>query len=339
MRPALDRDRSKHPAAAGLRSKEVAMRKGIGGWTCCLSGLALAALAGSVAAQAPAAREKPAAIVNGEVIPGAELRKLLDKGPPSVNMLTETQKKEMEQMARDMLIDDVLMRQFLRKSGIAVSPAEVAREMEDLHQALAKQKKSFKEFLAETGQTEEQLRADVVARLQWRAYVTAKVPDAVLRVYYEQNKVFFDKVFVRASHILLRVPAKATPAEKEAIRARLAALRVEILAGKIAFAQAAKTYSDCPSKVNGGDIGNFPFKFAVQEPFARAAFALPKGALSDIVQTDFGYHLILVTDRTKGEPSTFESAKDWVREVYAQEHELYRQVISDQRRTAQIVVP
>jgi len=315
------------------------MRKEIHILTVCLGGLALATLVGRLGAQSPPAPSKPAAIVNGEAIPMADLAKLLDKGTPSPHPLTTGQKDEMRKMALDMLIDDLLMRQFLKKTGIQVSPAEVTKELDDLNQGLAKQKKTFQEFLKDTDQTPEQLRADIVARLQWRGYMMAKVPDPVLKAYYDQNKVFFDKVFVRASHILMRVPAKASDAEKAAVRAKLIALRQDILAGKIDFAQAAKTYSDCPSKTNGGDIGHFPYKFAVQDVFARTAFAMKVGEVSDLVETDFGYHIIRVTDRTKGEISNFETMKDWVRDVYAQEHELYQQIIGEQRRMARIETP
>jgi parvulin-like peptidyl-prolyl isomerase len=315
------------------------MTKGTGAFAAAWAGLILAALAGPLCAQAPAARQGPAAVVNGEAIPMAELKKLLDKAPPSPNPLTQEQKQTMEKMARDMLIDDALMRQFLKASGIAVSPAAVAKEFDDLRQALAKNKSTLEAFLKDTGQTEGQLRADVIARLQWRSYVIARVPEQELRRYYDVNKVFFDKVYVRCSHILLRVQPKATDAEKAAVRARLVALRQDILAGKVDFAQAAKTYSDCPSKVNGGDIGNVPYKFMVHEAVSKAAFALNKGDVSDIIETDFGFHILKVTDRTAGEPSNYEAIKDWVRDVYVQEHEMFQQIIRDQRSKARIEIP
>lgn len=307
-----------------------------GSWR--LVGVLIAAgMAGRLCAQSPLG--KPAAVVNGEVIPAAELAKLLEKETPSPHPLAASQKEEMRKMALDMLIDDALMRQYLARAHLPVNPADIAKEMQDLQQALSKQNKSFKDFLAETGQTEAQLRADIVARLQWKAYVLAQVPDQALRSYYDQNKLFFDKIFVRASHILLRVPAKASEGEKAAVRAKLAGLRKEIVEGKVDFAQAARLWSDCPSKVNGGDIGHFPYKFAVQEPFARAAFALGVGDISDVVETELGYDLIKVTERTRGEPSNFETMKDWVRDVYAQEHELYQRIITEQRKTARIEVP
>jgi parvulin-like peptidyl-prolyl isomerase len=305
--------------------------------TICLSGL-LTLLAGPLHAQTPVAKDKPAAIVNGEVIPLSELQQVLDRLPRSPNPLTAEQKRDMRKMALDMLIDDTLLRQFLKRSGIAVNPADVNKEIEDLRQGLAKNKSSLEQFLKDNGQTMDQLRADLTARLQWKTYLITQVPDSVLKSYYDQNKVFFDKVMVQASHILLRVPGKASASEKAAIRAKLAALRQDILAGKIDFAQAAKTYSDCPSKVNGGDIGHFPYKFAVQESIARAAFTLNKGDISDILETDFGYHILKVTDRTAGEPSDFQKIKDWVRDVYAQDTQLYHRVLERERSSVRIQV-
>ncbi|MBR2525557.1 peptidyl-prolyl cis-trans isomerase [bacterium] len=87
---------------------------------------------------------------------------------------------------------------------------------------------------------------------------------------------------VKASHILVKT-------EEEAKQ-----LYEEIKGGKD-FAQAAMEYSLCPSGHNGGDLGFFP-KGAMVKPFEDAAFSLPVGELSQPVQTQFGWHLILVTD-------------------------------------------
>jgi peptidyl-prolyl cis-trans isomerase C len=73
--------------------------------------------------------------------------------------------------------------------------------------------------------------------------------------------------------------------------------KVRIKALDNAFVAAAKKYSTCPSKMSGGDIGFFPRKDVVVEPFARAAFALEPFQISEPVKTEFGYHLILVTER------------------------------------------
>jgi peptidyl-prolyl cis-trans isomerase C len=242
----------------------------------------------------------------------------------------------LQQSALEMLIDDLLMKQFLRKNGPKVAATEINKELADLEESLKKKKVTMQDFLKETAQTDAQLRTEIVARLQWAGYAKEKVSDATVKNYYQDNKLFFDKVLVRASHILVKIAPTATPADKEAAKGKLMALRQEILAGKIDFAEAAKKNSDCPSKKDGGDIGFFPYKFVVLEPFAKASFALKVGEVSDLVQTDYGLHIIKVTDRKNGEPSNFDKIKNDVREVC--EKELWDSILTQVRRAADIKV-
>lgn len=88
---------------------------------------------------------------------------------------------------------------------------------------------------------------------------------------------------VKASHILVSTEEEA----KE--------LRKEILAGK-PFAEVAKEKSSCPSGRNGGDLGYFGKGQMVKE-FEDSAFSLPVGEVSEPIKTQFGYHLIQVTDQ------------------------------------------
>lgn len=90
-------------------------------------------------------------------------------------------------------------------------------------------------------------------------------------------------LYVKASHILVKT-------EDEAIK-----LREEIVAGKD-FADAAAAVSLCPSGSNGGDLGYFSKGQMVKE-FEDAAFAMEIGEISQPVKTDFGYHLLYLTDR------------------------------------------
>jgi parvulin-like peptidyl-prolyl isomerase len=78
----------------------------------------------------------------------------------------------------------------------------------------------------------------------------------------------------------------------------------------------------------------FPYKFAVLEPFAKAAFSMKVGDVSEVVATDFGYHIIKVTDRTQGQASNFEAIKNEVKEIFGQE--MYQMIINQQRRDAKI---
>jgi parvulin-like peptidyl-prolyl isomerase len=286
-------------------------------------------LAGSLSAQT--AQVKPAATVNGETITTADIKKVLDQRP-TAQPLTVSQQRELERTVLNMLIEDLLMKQFLRKNAPPANPAQVNKEIEELKQHLAKDKKDLASFLKESHQTEAELRADLASRNQWMAYAKARISDAEIQHYYTENKTFFDKIIVRASHILLRV----TPETKAATLAKLIALRADIVAGKVDFAAAAKQYSDCPSKSQGGDVGFFPCKFVMAEPFAKAAFALKVGEVSGVVETEHGLHLIKVVDRNQGQPSTFVGVRDDVREICAQD--LMARVLADERRTAKIQI-
>jgi len=309
----------------------------IRGWQGLASMVVVALLAGHVPAQVPGSQAKPAAVVNGEPISFADVKAILDTMPPPVVPATADQKREMQQNVVDMLVDDLVMRQFLRKNTSPPPGADIDKEIAELKVALAKKKSTLDDFLKESNQNEAQLRLDVAARLQWKAYLASRVSEDTLKTYYENNKFFFDKVTVRASHILLKVGPSAPEAEKQAARNKLQAIRQEIAAGKLDFAEAAKRYSDCPSKQDGGDLGSpFRYKFDVLEPFARAAFNMKVGDISDVVQTDNGMHLIKLIERSPGEPSTFAAIKDQVREVYGME--LYQQLASDQRKAAQVQV-
>jgi parvulin-like peptidyl-prolyl isomerase len=295
----------------------------------------------AVSANIPPAADKPAALVNGEMISMLEVKTLLESRPYPNTMKPE-EAKACRQLAVDMLVMDVLMRQFLTKYAPSVTPADVAKEVQTLQDYLKKENKTLADLLKESGQTMEQLQKEVRARLQWNGYLQSRLKDDDARKYYEANRPFFDKVLVRASHVLVKVPPKATEPEKQALLNRAEAIRQAIVGGKMTFEAAVKQYSECPSKDKKdapGDLGPFPYRFVVVEPFAKAAFAMKIGEVSGIVRTEFGYHIIKVTDRTQPkEASTYESLREAVREVWAKDVELDRQIIEHQKKNSKIEV-
>jgi parvulin-like peptidyl-prolyl isomerase len=281
--------------------------------------------------------DQVAATVDGEKILIGDVRKILDERPYPVT-LSEEQKKELRQEALKALIDDALMRHYLAKHAAPVSQADFTKEYNDLVASLQKQKKTIAEFHKESGQTEEELRRDIIALLQWRNVLQRFFPEEKTKAYYEANKVFFDKVLVKASHILIKLPANATKEQRDQATQQMLVWRQEILAGKIKFEDVARQHSACPSKDKGGDVGQFRWKFDVVPEFSRVAYSMKPGEISGIVNTSFGVHLILVTERTPGEPSNFAAIKDSVREIMAKEDDLAPRILADQRKTSEIKV-
>lgn len=260
-----------------------------------------------------------AAIVNGEKIPLSEVDAVIAERPRGLAPLTPGQLRQFRMEILAGLIDTRLLGQFLDKHGPAVDPAEVDQQIAALAEAQKANGLSFEDYLKETGQTEAQIRAGMLNMLRFAAYVEKNAPDEQLRKYYEANKPFFDKITVRASHIVIRTSAEEPISERQEARKQLMAFRQQIRDEKLSFEDAAKQYSHCPTGPKGGDVGYFTRKWMTDEAFAATAFGMQVGEMSDVVETEFGFHLIKVTDRTKGEPSTFDTSKTEVRDAYGEE--------------------
>lgn len=127
-----------------------------------------------------------------------------------------------------------------------------------------------------------------------------QVTDEEVKEFYEEHKEqFVSPESVRAQHILVKEEDKA----KEIL--------AEIKEG-LSFEEAAKKYSECPSKAQGGDLGEFTKGKMVPE-FEAAAFELAVGELSDLVKTQFGYHIIKVTDKKEKGTKNFEEVKSQIK--------------------------
>jgi peptidyl-prolyl cis-trans isomerase C len=291
---------------------------------------------GVVPAAATATDVKPVAVVNGEAIPMSELEAVLKQAGPSPVSVPEEQRKAARRQALAILIDDALMHQFLGQHTQKVGPEEVDKKLGELDAGLKKENRSLAEFCSDKGLSEAQIRTNIGYTLRWHAYAREHVTDAMVEKYYNDFKDFFDGVTVKASHIVLRVPPAAPAADLQSARDKLTDLRTQIAGGKLDFAEAAKKNSQCPSAPGGGDIGYFPRKWVVDEAFAKAAFALKVGDVSDIVQSEYGLHLIKVTDRKAGQPSDFAKIKEDVREFCTED--VRQSLLAQMRKDAKIEV-
>ncbi len=136
------------------------------------------------------------------------------------------------------------------------------------------------------------------------------VPEADLKTYYEQNAARLSgQEERRASHILINAPASASAAERQKAKARAEELLAQVKKSPESFADVAKKNSqDSGSAVNGGDLDFFA-RGAMVKPFEAAAFAMQKGDISAVVETEFGYHIIRLTDIKLAKQRSFEEMK------------------------------
>jgi peptidyl-prolyl cis-trans isomerase D len=136
------------------------------------------------------------------------------------------------------------------------------------------------------------------------------VPEAELKTYFEQNSARLAGLEERrASHILINADKGASAAERDAARAKAQALLVEVQKSPAQFAELARKNSqDTGSAAKGGDLDFFG-RGAMVKPFEEAAFALKKGETSGLVETEFGFHIIRLTDIKQPEQKSFESQR------------------------------
>jgi peptidyl-prolyl cis-trans isomerase D len=215
--------------------------------------------------------------------------------------------------------DDMLVQQMqaLIADGVSVSDQEVR---DDIVGQEERTKVAFVKFKAsdETAKVElteadakayydantaryaepERIRIEYVAYPPDRFQEGLTIDDAAITEYYEANKEksFTQPYEVRARHILRRVDEKADDATRQAARDLLEGLRKRIVDEGADFAKLAEEHSeDTGSKQSGGDLGFFA-KGRMVEPFEKAALALQPGETSQVVETQFGFHLIQVQE-------------------------------------------
>jgi peptidyl-prolyl cis-trans isomerase D len=123
------------------------------------------------------------------------------------------------------------------------------------------------------------------------------INDADLQTYYKENSARFGtKEERRASHILITAPASMPAADREKAKAKAEGLLAEVKKSPASFADVARKNSQDPgSAEKGGDL-DFVTRGAMVKPFEDAMFSLQKGEISGIVETEFGYHIIHLTD-------------------------------------------
>lgn len=132
-----------------------------------------------------------------------------------------------------------------------------------------------------------------------KALADVTVTDEDAKKYYDENKDAFSvPPTVSARHILVKTEEEANKVKEE-------------INGGLSFADAAMKYSSCPSKEQGGNLGEFSKGMMVPE-FEKASFEAEIGVLTEPVKTQFGYHLIIVDSKNEGAVKSFEEVKDSV---------------------------
>ena len=136
------------------------------------------------------------------------------------------------------------------------------------------------------------------------------INEADLKSYYDQNIARLSgNPERRASHILINAPKTGSAADREKAKARAQDLLAEVRKAPDSFADVAKKNSQDPGSAPAGGDLDFFARGAMVKPFEDAAFALKKGDISDVVESDFGYHIIKLTDIKEPKQKTFDELR------------------------------
>jgi peptidyl-prolyl cis-trans isomerase C len=244
------------------------------------------------------------------------------------------------------MIIEQLLDEKVKAAKIVVTDEETIERIKEIasQQQPPLSMEDFKALIEAYGQSFDDVKLRVQRGLayqklmeaQWAGKINVTEDDA--KKYYSENAKQLEQV--RASHILIKprtTDPNADPNQaKAAAKAKAQDLLKQIKDGAD-FTELAKTNSDCPSSKQGGDL-NFFGRGQMVPAFEEAAFALKTGQVSDIVETQFGYHIIKVTDRKN---DTFEKAKDDIMKLLTQpkQAELAEEYIKSLKADAKIIYP
>jgi peptidyl-prolyl cis-trans isomerase C len=266
-----------------------------------------------------------AASVNEKVITRTELeREILNLSHRySIQTQDSTIPDGIEDKALDNLITRELLYEASQKAQIKVDDSEVD---ENLQQAISRfpNKEAFDSVLKRENVTEDELKSEIRYGLAIQTYVEDKyvsktsVSDEELKTYYDSNPALFKHPeMVKASHILIRVDEQADEAQKTEARKKIDDIAKKLKEGKD-FAELAKSYSECPSSSNGGDLGSFR-RGQMVKSFEDAAFSLNPGEISPVVETNFGYHIIKVSEKQPEGSFPLDQVKPQIQQIVTRE--------------------
>lgn len=234
-----------------------------------------------------------------------------------------TYREYYEDYVMDTMTYRLLLLDAAEKEGITATEEEVQAQLDNF-KVFFQSDQDYENYLQQSGVTEESIKKELSYDIMVNHYVLSKI-ESLVPTEEELKTLFNDlkmNVQVRASHILLNT-------EEEALKA------LERINNGEDFAEVAKELSiDTVSGANGGDLDYFNYAKMVQ-PFSEAAFSMEVGEVSQPVKSDFGYHIIKVTDKIVNEEKTVETEKDILTEYYKTYK--YEELLEKLEKEAEIV--
>jgi len=322
--------------------------------------------------------DRTVATINGQAIMLSEYEKNAEpimeqfkKATPSAEQTPE-RIADIKKRVLDQMIDDRLLVQEAKTKNIHVSQLEVDDGVkkvrsrfnteEEFNKEMGKEGMGFEDFRKHI---QDQLATIKLIDQEVKAKVPPPGDDEIKQLFDTLDAILKDKPIpgshtaseleelkalskaverrfderARARHILVRVGPNASKEDKDAALKKIKDIQARLKKGED-FAELAKKYSDDPgSKDRGGDLGYFSHGDMVPA-FDKAAFALDVGQTSNIIETDFGYHIIQVEEKKAASKMSLDEIKDDLREYLYQQRgaKRFESYVKDLRSKADVKV-
>ncbi len=225
-------------------------------------------------------------------------------------------------------IDFLVEQRLLSAAADASDLVPTSEDLDASYQQVRSQfptEEQFKTALSMQGLTEEEFaqgfRQDVKIQyfVQKKFFETITITDEEAKTYFESHpEEFQSPAQMKASHILIRVAPTATPDEDAAARSKAESALARARSGEDFAALAREVSEDETTAPNGGDLGFFGPGMMVP-PFDQAVFAMSPGDVSDIVKTQFGYHIIHAVDRQEPQPMEYMDVEPRLKQYLVQQ--------------------
>ena len=261
------------------------------------------------------------ATVNGEAITVGDVNARFEQvvGPEARNMPAEKVSQLRERLRLrilESLVTERILDRAVDQEKIAVTDEDMATYLEKVKENLP-EGMTLESYLERSGESLDGFKALIQKQLRLKklfdkplAQVTRPTAEEVKAYYDEHPKAFERPESIQARHVLLQVARDADEKARAAKKSEAEALQARLAEkGGENFAKIAGASSDCPSKKRGGDLGWFS-RGDMAKAFEDAAFALEKGAISPVVETPYGYHVIQVTDRRPAGQVSLDEVKE-----------------------------
>jgi len=284
------------------------------------------AIALCLAAALPAHAEvvnRVVATIDGEPVTLYELQSFSEQARRRAGT-TEAATADQHAMLDELVLEKILHKQ-VEAQGVTATDAQIDAYIASIRERNHLTDAQLREALGQQGLTWEQYRAQVRTDIERAALINKEIrtkvnvsPEEVERYYRDHLAEYGTSERVHVRLISRLVPAGATPEQRAAVRAEAERIHKLAASGKD-FAELATTSSEGPGAADGGDLGELA-RGQMQPEFDKAAFALKSGEVSEVIETENGFHILKMEKRAGDAHQPIAEVKDDIREKLYREN-------------------